>query len=74
MVLLPHIPPRGVLGIVNTFAALFTTALVLFTPPIDPDDVFFLVIVLATLLAILCFGWTKFALSASPDRRPTTDD
>jgi len=72
MVLLPHILPRRVLRIVNTFAVLFTTALVLFTPPIDPDDVFFLIIVLATLLAILWFGWTKFALSASPDRRPTT--
>ena len=72
MVLLPHVLPRRALRIVNTFAALFTTALVLFTPPIDPDDVFFLIIMLATLLAILWFGWTKFCLSASPDQRPTT--
>ena len=61
MVLLPHILPRRALRIVNTFAVLFTTALVLFTPPIDPDDVFFLIIGLTTLAAILWFGWTRFA-------------
>lgn len=61
MVLLPHILPRRALRIVNTFAVLFTTALVLFTPPIDPDDVFFLIIGLTTLAAILWFGWTQFA-------------
>ena len=66
MVLVPHILPRKALRILNTLAVLFTTALVLYTPPIDPDDVFFLVIVLATLLATLWFGWTKFALSALP--------
>lgn len=41
MVLLPHVLPRRVLRIVNVLAAVFTTSLVLFTPPIDPDDVFF---------------------------------
>lgn len=61
MVLLPHFLPRRALRIVNTFAVLFTAALVLFTPPIDPDDVFFLIIGLATLLAILWFGWMRFA-------------
>ncbi len=61
MVLLPHVLPRRALRIVNVIAAAFTTALVLFTPPIDPDDVFFLIIVLATLLAILWVGWTRFA-------------
>lgn len=61
MVLLPHILPRRALRIVNSFAVLFTVALVLFTPPIDPDDVFFLVIGLGTLLAILWYGWTRFA-------------
>ncbi len=65
MVLLPHVLPRRALRIVNTFAVLFTTALVLFTPPIDPDDVFFLIISLATLLAILWFGWTRFAAPAA---------
>ncbi len=61
MVLLPHVLPRRALRIVNVIAAAFTTALVLFTPPIDPDDVFFLIIVLATLLAIVWVGWTRFA-------------
>ena len=61
MVILPHLLPSRALWITNTIAALFTTALVLFTPPIDPDDVFFLIIVLATLIAILWFGWTRFA-------------
>ena len=65
MVLLPHILPRRALRIVNTFAVLFTTALVLFTPPIDPDDVFFLIIGLTTLVAVLWFGWTRFAPEAS---------
>ena len=61
MVLLPHVLPRRALRIVNTFAVLFTAALVLFTPPIDPDDVFFLIIGFTTLVAILWFGWTRFA-------------
>ncbi|MEM8572858.1 MAG: DUF6326 family protein [Pseudomonadota bacterium] len=61
MVLLPHVLSRRALRVVNTFAVLFTAALVLFTPPIDPDDVFFLIIGLATLLAILWFGWSRFA-------------
>lgn len=61
MVILPLVLPRRVLRIVNIAAAAFTAALVLFTPPIDPDDVFFLVIVLATLAVLLWFGWAKFA-------------
>lgn len=65
MVLLPHVLPRRALRIVNAFAAVFTTALVLFTPPIDPDDVFFLAIVLATLVAIFWFGWTRFAAQSA---------
>ncbi len=60
MVLLPHILPRRALRIVNTVAAVFTAALVLYTPPIDPDDVFFLVIGLGALLAIVWIGWTRF--------------
>lgn len=64
MVLLPHLVSRRVLRIVNTCAVLFTAALVLFTTPIDPDDVFFLIVGLVTLLAILWFGWTFFAAAA----------
>lgn len=72
MILLPHILPRRALRVVNTFAVFFTTALVLFTPPIDPDDVFFLVIALATLLAILWFGWTKFSVAFQSSLQPTS--
>jgi hypothetical protein len=70
MVILPHLLPRRGVRIVNTGAGLFTTALVLFTPPIDPDDVFFLIIVLATLLAIIWFGWTRFAPQTTSKRGP----
>ena len=59
MVLLPHILGRRALRIVNIIAAVFTTGLVLFAPPIDPDDWFFLIIVLVTLLAIVRIGWTR---------------
>ncbi|MDX8352951.1 DUF6326 family protein [Cognatiyoonia sp. IB215182] len=75
MVIVPHILPRRAVRIVNAVAAVFTVALVLFTPPIDPDDVFFLVVGLATLAAILWFGWTKFSLSieeTSPSMPRTT--
>ena len=75
MVIVPHILPRRAVRIVNTVAAVFTVALVLFTPPIDPDDVFFLVVGLATLAAILWFGWTKFSPSieeTSPSMPRTT--
>lgn len=68
MVLLPHILPSKALRIANTFAVLFTTGLVLFTPPIDPDDVFFLIIGLTTLAAILWFGWTRFAAPGASRR------
>lgn len=71
MVLLPHVLPRRALRIVNSLAVGFTTALILFTPPIDPDDVFFLVIGLGTLLAILWYGWTRFAPAK---QKPTTSD
>ena len=63
MVIVPHILPRRAVRIANTVAVVFTAALVLFTPPIDPDDVFFLAVGLATLAATLWFGWTKFAPS-----------
>lgn len=73
MVLLPHVLPRRALRVVNTVAVLFTTAVVLFTPPIDPDDVFFLVIGLATLLAILWFGWVKLAVADQSNRQTVRD-
>lgn len=57
MVLLPQFLARRPLRIVNVVAVVFTTALITFTPPIDPDDVFFLVICLATMAATLWFGW-----------------
>ncbi len=60
MVLLPHVLPWRVLRIINTAAGLFTSALILYTPPIDPDDVFFLVVGLSTLMVILWAGWTRF--------------
>ena len=44
MVLLPFVLPRQALRIINSIAAVFTCGLILFTPPIDPDDWFFLVI------------------------------
>ena len=70
MVLLPHLLPRRALRIVNTGAVLFTSGLVLYTPPIDPDDVFFLVIGLASLLAILWIGWVRFAPMATDGPTP----
>ncbi|MEM6325287.1 MAG: DUF6326 family protein [Pseudomonadota bacterium] len=73
MVLLPLVLPRRALRLVNSVAAVFTTGLVLYTPPTDPDDVFFLVIVLATLLAILWFGWTRFAASAGLNHRAVSN-
>ena len=68
MVIVPHILPRRAVRIANTVAVVFTAALVLFTPPIDPDDVFFLAVGLATLAATLWFGWTKFAPSDNLNR------
>jgi len=61
MVLLPHVLSRRVLRVVNTIAAIFTCCLILYTPPIDPDDWFFLVICLVTLAAITCIGWRRLA-------------
>ena len=66
MVLLLHVLSRRTLRMVNPLAVVFTTGLVLYTPPTDPDNIFLLVVVLATLLAIVWFGWTRFA---APDRQ-----
>lgn len=66
MVLLPHVLSRRALRMVNPLAVVFTTGLVLYTPPTDPDDIFFLIVVLATLLVIVWFGWTRFV---APDRQ-----
>mgnify|MGYP001794066562 CR=1 FL=1 len=70
MVLLPHVLPRRALRAVNPVAAAFTAGLVLHTPPTDPDDVFFLVVVLATLLAIVRFGWTRFDARERQSHQP----
>lgn len=43
---------------VTFFAALMTTGTLLSTPPSDPDDVFFLIIELAAMSAILWTAWT----------------
>ncbi len=68
MVLLPRILAARTLRIVNTAAAVFACALILFAPPIDPDDVFFLAICLVTLVAIVWVGWTRFSPADLPRR------
>ena len=42
---------------ITFIAALMTTATLLFTPPSDPDDLFFLLIELVAILAILRTAW-----------------
>lgn len=64
MVIAPLVLPRIALRIINPIAVAFTAGLILYTPPIDPDDVFFLVVCLASLVAILWIGWSKFAPDA----------
>ncbi len=61
MIMLPHLLSRPALRISNMIAAIWTAALILFTPPIDPDDVFFLIICIATLAFALWYGWTQFS-------------
>ena len=61
MVMLPFVLPARALRFVNSFAVAFTCGLIVFTPPIDPDDWFFLVICLTTLMVIAWIGWTRFA-------------
>ncbi len=61
MVIAPFVLPRSAVRIVNPIAVAFTAGLVAFTPPIDPDDVFFLVIGLITLIGIAWVGWARFA-------------
>jgi hypothetical protein len=73
MVLLPHLLSRRALRIANTGVALLSAALIFLAPPIDPDDVFFLIVILATLLAILWFGWTRFAVPPAPTQAPLSN-
>ena len=68
MVLLPHVLSRLTLRVVNTMAAIFTTCLILYTPPIDADDWFFLIVCLITLAAITCIGWRRLATATDSKR------
>lgn len=61
MVLLARILPRKAVRIINPLVALWTGLLIFSTPPIDPDDIFFLVICAVTLLAIIYVGHRHFA-------------
>jgi hypothetical protein len=58
MVLFSLLLTRGIGRPVTFLAALVTTGTLLSTPPSDPDDIFFLVIELAALVAILWTAWT----------------
>ena len=68
MVIMPLVLPRRALRIVNTIAAAFTCGLIVYAPPIDPDDWFFLVICLATLAIITWVGWTRFSEHPGTER------
>ena len=57
MVIAPHFLPRRLLRITNLVVVIFSAMLLLFTPPIDPDDVFFLIVCLSTLAAAAWHGW-----------------
>ncbi len=60
----PHVLARRALRIANSLAVAFAVVLAPSTPPSDPDDLFFLIIRLATLAAAAWFGWTRFAPAA----------
>ncbi len=62
MVILSRLLPISLMRWVNCGGVAFTLALILFTPPYDPDDWFFLIVALATLTAIT-------AMSILPMRR-----
>lgn len=47
-------------------AAALTTAILLFTPPSDPDDWFFLIVELAAILAILRTAWVWKLVDEKP--------
>ena len=58
MVLFSLLLTRKIGRPITFIAALMTTATLLFTPPSDPDDLFFLLIELVAILAILRTAWT----------------
>ena len=58
MVLFSLLLSRKIGRPITFMAALMTTATLLFTPPGDPDDMFFLIIELAAILVILRTAWT----------------
>jgi mannose/fructose/N-acetylgalactosamine-specific phosphotransferase system component IIC len=57
MVLFSQLLKRKINRPLNIIAAVMTAAVILFTPPSDPDDVFFLVIELAAIGTILWTVW-----------------
>lgn len=60
MVLMPHVLPHAMIRPVNTIASIFSLAVILSSPPIDPDDIFFLAICIATLVGATWVGWHHF--------------
>lgn len=58
MVLFSLLLTRKIGRPITFIAAFLTTATLLFTPPSDPDDIFFLIVELAAILAILRTAWT----------------
>lgn len=65
MVLLSLLLARKVNRLITIFSAFFTTAILLFTPPSDWDDTFFLIIELIAIAAILWTAWKWPKPSAS---------
>lgn len=57
MVLFSTLLTRKLCRPLTFVAAVLMTAILLFTPPSDPDDWFFLIVELAAILAILWTAW-----------------
>ncbi|MEM9304811.1 MAG: DUF6326 family protein [Pseudomonadota bacterium] len=73
MVILPYVLSARPLRIANSLGVVFTFGLIVYAPPIDPDDRFFLVVCLITLVAIALVGWKTVPAygSATPSLEPT---
>jgi hypothetical protein len=57
MVLFSHLLKRAINRPLNMIAAVLTAMTILYTPPSDPDDVFFLIIELAAIVTIIWTVW-----------------